>query len=203
MGSPLSTWPKTQDDFSTRGRTMLRRIRVVPHDALWSGSFAAESTALAAAFGGSAREIHHVGSTSIPGLPAKPIIDILVVVADIGQVDSLNPTLIALGYEPQGEYGIPGRRFFTKGGDVKRSHQVHVFQQDHPEVSAMLDFRDYLRSHPGQAAEYGRLKERLAHLCADDIRAYNAGKDAFVKELIRQARIWRQGTNLAPEDRQG
>ena len=173
---------------------MLRRICVVSHDELWPGLFAAESAALAAAFGGRATEIHHVGSTSVPGLPAKPIIDILVVTDDIGQVDSLNPALIALGYEPQGEYGIPGRRFFTKGGDVKRSHHVHVFQQDHPEVSAMLDFRDYLRSHPRQAAEYGRLKEELALLCEDDITAYNAGKDAFVKELIRKARAWRQET---------
>lgn len=173
---------------------MLRRICVVSHDELWPDLFAAESAALAAAFGGRAAEIHHVGSTSIPGLPAKPIIDILVVVDDIGQVDSLNPALIALGYEPQGEYGIPGRRFFTKGGDVKRSHHVHVFQQGHPEVSAMLNFRDYLRSHPRQAAEYGRLKEELALICEDDITAYNAGKDAFVKELIRQARVWRQET---------
>jgi GrpB-like predicted nucleotidyltransferase (UPF0157 family) len=138
-----------------------------------------------------------VGSTSVPGLPAKPIIDILVVMDDIGPVDSLNPALIALGYEPQGEYGIPGRRFFTKGGDVNRSHHVHVFQQGHPEVSAMLDFRDYLRSHPRQAAEYGRLKEELALICEDDITAYNAGKDAFVKELIRQARVWRQETRYA------
>ena len=135
-----------------------------------------------------------MGSTSVPGLPAKPIIDILVVTDDIGQVDSLNPAMIALGYEPQGEYGIPGRRFFTKGGDVKRSHHVHVFQHGHPEVSAMLDFRDYLRTHPYQAAEYGRLKEELALICEDDITAYNAGKDAFVKDLIRKARAWRQET---------
>jgi GrpB-like predicted nucleotidyltransferase (UPF0157 family) len=193
----------TQEHSFEQGHTMLRRIRVVSPDERWPDRFAAESAALASAFGGRATEIHHVGSTSIPGLPAKPIIDILVVVDDIGQVDVLNPVLIALGYEPQGEYGIPGRRFFTKGGDVKRSHQVHVFQHDHPEVSAMLDFRDYLRSHPSQAAEYGRLKERVAVLCGDDIRAYNAGKDAFVKELIRQARIWRQETGTAPESMQG
>ena len=173
---------------------MLRRICVVSHDELWPGLFAAESAALAAAFGGRATEIHHVGSTSVTGLPAKPIIDILVITDDIGQVDSLNPALIALGYEPQGEYGIPGRRFFTKGSDLNRSHHVHVFQQDHPEVGAMLDFRDYLCSHPRQAAEYGRLKEELAVLCEDDIIAYNAGKDAFVKELIGEARAWRQET---------
>jgi GrpB-like predicted nucleotidyltransferase (UPF0157 family) len=171
---------------------MLRKICVVSHDELWPGLFVVESAALAATFGDRATEIHHVGSTSVPGLPAKPIIDILVVVDDIGQVDSLNPALTALGYEPQGEYGISGRRFFTKGGDVKRSHQVHVFQHGHPEISAMLDFRDYLRSHPRQAAEYGRLKEELALICEDNITAYNAGKDAFVKELIRQARAWRQ-----------
>ena len=89
---------------------------------------------------------------------------------------------------------------------MKRSHQVHVFQQDHPEVSAMLDFRDYLRSHPRQAAEYGRLKEELALLCEDDITAYNAGKDAFVKELIRKARCLAAGDERdrrRPERRQG
>ena len=166
----------------------------MPHDELWPGLFAAESAALATVFDGRAVAIHHVGSSSVAGLPAKPIIDILVVVDDIGQVDSLNPALIALGYEPQGEYGLPGRRFFTKGGDVNRSHQLHVFQHDHPEVSAMLDFRDYLRSHPSEAAEYGRLKENVALACGDDIKAYNAGKDAFVKDLIRKARAWRQET---------
>lgn len=179
---------------------MLRRIRVVSHDALWAGLFAAESSALAAVFGSRAIEIQHVGSTSIPGLPAKPIIDILVVVDDIRQVDLLNPAMIALGYELQGEYGIAGRRFFTKGGDLERSHQVHVFQHDHPEVRAMLDFRDYLRAHPGEVIAYGRLKERLARLHRDDIIAYNAGKDAFVKEMIRKARAWRQEEARSWED---
>jgi GrpB-like predicted nucleotidyltransferase (UPF0157 family) len=184
---------------------MLRRIRIVSHDERWPDLFSAESVALATAFGGLAMEIHHVGSTSVPGLPAKPIIDILIVVDDIGQVDSLNPAMLALGYEPQGEYGIRGRRFFTKGGNLKRSHHVHVFQHDHPEVGAMLDFRDYLRSHPSQAAEYGRLKEEVAQLCKDDVTTYNAGKDAFVKELIREARAWRQKTRepAAPDDMQG
>ena len=173
---------------------MLRKIRVVSHDTHWAGLFEAESAALASLFDGQASEIHHVGSTSIPGLPSKPIIDILVAVIDIQPVDSLNPAMIALGYEPQGEYGIVGRRFFTKGGDLMRSHQVHVFQQDHPEVRAMLDFRDYLRAHPTEAAAYGRLKEALARLYPEDITAYNAGKDAFVKETIRKAQAWRRDT---------
>ena len=86
---------------------MLRRICVVSHDELWPDLFAAESAALVTAFGGRATEIHHVGSTSVPGLPAKPIIDILVVTDDIGQVDSLNPALIALGYGPRGNTASP------------------------------------------------------------------------------------------------
>jgi GrpB-like predicted nucleotidyltransferase (UPF0157 family) len=179
---------------------MLRKIRIVPYDERWPDLFAAESVALAPVFGGRTIALHHVGSTSIPGLPAKPIIDILVVVDDICRVDSLNAAMVALGYEPQGEYGIPGRRFFTKGGDLKRTHHIHVFQQGHPEVGAMLDFRDYLRSHPSQAAEYGRLKGRVALACQDDITAYNAGKDIFVKDLIRQARTWRDEME---RDRQG
>ena len=89
----------------------MRHIIVVPHDPAWAGAFEDEAALLRPVFGDNLVAMHHIGSTAIPGIHAKPVIDMLPVVKDIAAVDSLNPQMEALGYEPMGEYGIPGRRF--------------------------------------------------------------------------------------------
>lgn len=98
--------------------------------------------------------IHHIGSTSVPGLMAKPVIDILVEVGTINVVDSYNEAMKKqIGYLPKGENGIPNRRYFSKGGD-NRTHQVHVYQQGDEKIASHLMFRDYLITHPKVASEY-------------------------------------------------
>ena len=121
---------------------MVRRIEVVSYEPSWPEVFAHEAATLAPVFGDLALAIEHAGSTSVPGLPAKPVIDILVVVGHIAPVDALSPRLIDLGYTPQGEYGIPGRRFFYKGTHEVRTHHVHVFADGHVEITRIRDFRD-------------------------------------------------------------
>jgi GrpB-like predicted nucleotidyltransferase (UPF0157 family) len=170
---------------------MLRNIRVVHHDPNWSNLFQREAEAIAEALRGQAIAVHHIGSTAIPNIRAKPIIDILVVVRDIEKVDGFNEAMMRLGYQPLGENGIPGRRFFIKGGDYTRSHHVHTYQTRHPEVDAHLNFRDYLIAHAEEAQAYSRLKEALARQFPHDIDGYMAGKDAFIKETIRKAKAWR------------
>lgn len=137
-------------------------------------------------------EIHHIGSTAVPNLKAKPIIDIMPIVKDIDMVDTFNERMSELGYEPLGELGIRGRRYFRKGGE-NRTHQVHVFQFDNEvEMARHLAVRDYLKAHNKDVLEYGRLKERLASEFPRDIEGYSAGKDDFVKNLEQKALQWRQ-----------
>lgn len=131
-----------------------------------------------------------IGSTSVEGLKAKPVIDIMGAVKNIDNVDQYNDKFIKLGYEPMGEYGISKRRFFRKGGE-KRTHHIHIFQiTDRENVERHLAVRDYLREHSEDAAAYGELKSELAQKYPRDIEAYCDGKDFFVKNLEKKALAW-------------
>jgi GrpB-like predicted nucleotidyltransferase (UPF0157 family) len=175
-----------------------RNIRVVPHDPAWASAFREEEAVLRPVFGGIWVRAHHIGSTSIPGIPAKPIIDILLEVTSIEAVDPLNEKMAELGYRPKGEYGIPGRRYFPKGESDSRTHHLHVFGAGHPRVRDHLEFRDYLIAHPDEADEYGRLKERLAEEFRHDIEGYMAGKDGFIKDVIAKAGRRARGREKGP-----
>jgi GrpB-like predicted nucleotidyltransferase (UPF0157 family) len=174
---------------------MARQIKVVPYHPNWSELFEAEADELTAILGQEVVAIHHIGSTAIPGISAKPIIDMLVEVHDIEKIDDFNEEMIQLGYQPKGEFGIPGRRFFIKGGDATRTHHVHVFQTGNPEVERYLDFRDYMTAHPEEAQAYGRLKAQLAQKFPEDIDSYMEGKDRFIKEIDRKAQAWRKSSH--------
>ena len=171
----------------------MRRVEVIPYDPAWAETFAREADEIAGVFGPEALAIHHIGSTSIPNLCAKPIVDVLVEVRDIERVDDFNAEMAGRGYQPKGEFGIPGRRFFIKGGDATRTHHVHVFQAGHPDVERHLNFRDYLIEHPAEARAYGRLKEELAQRFPEDIEGSMAGKDRLIKEMDRKAAAWGAG----------
>jgi len=170
----------------------VRIVIVSDHSARWAQLFAEEAAKLRVVFGDLLLEIHHIGSTSVPGLPAKPVIDIMPVVKDIAQVDLLNVQMESLGYEAMGECGLAGRRYFRKGGD-DRTHNVHTYQWDNRQaIERHLAVRDYLRTHPATAKEYGELKQRLARQFPTDIYGYMDGKDSFVKALEQEALRWRQ-----------
>lgn len=170
---------------------MTRKIEVLPHNPRWKELFRDEAEQIGQALGDEAVAIHHIGSTAIPGISAKPILDILIEVKDIRKVNTMNPRMEALGYKSLGEYGIPGRRFFVKGGDENRSHHVHIFQQGDPEVERHLNFRDFLTCHPVEALEYSRLKEDLARQFPTDIGGYMEGKNGMIQVLERRAMIWK------------
>lgn len=104
--------------------------------------FKEEAAKLQTIFGNEIVDIHHIGSTSVPGLKAKPIIDIMPVVRDINTVDNYNIYMQEIGYEPKGENGIPKRRYFQKGGE-NRTHHVHIYQTGSYEIKRHLAFRDY------------------------------------------------------------
>ncbi len=168
---------------------LMRKVEVIAYRPEWVERFEREAARLRPVFGAQAR-IHHIGSTSVVGLSAKPVIDILIEVPDIRRVDRLNAQMEALGYEARGEFGLAGRRYFPLEVNGERVVHVHVFKQDSPQARRHLAFRDYLRSHAESAAEYGRLKSELARCFPADIQGYMDGKDAFVKEVERQALAW-------------
>jgi GrpB-like predicted nucleotidyltransferase (UPF0157 family) len=170
----------------------MTRVEVLPHKPQWRDSFEAEAKHVAAALGENVVAIHHIGSTAIPNIYAKPVVDLLVEVRDITQVDGQSSTMESLGYEVMGEYGIPGRRYFRKNNQEGiRTHQIHTFEAGTAEVVRHLAFRDYLIAHPVDAQSYSELKRRLAEEHPQSMDEYMDGKDGFIKEIERRAAQWR------------
>ncbi len=168
-----------------------KRVLVVPPNPAWPAAFITAHAEATPAFGKNLLTLHHIGSTAIPNIHAKPVIDMLAVVQDITRVDPCNPALEQLGYHAKGEFGIPGRRYFYRNDPAgTRTHQIHTFQFDSPDVTRHLAFRDYLRAHPDIAQAYSLLKQKLAADHPQDIEAYMDGKDPFIKETEAKALAW-------------
>ena len=169
----------------------MKRVVVVPHDPSWKDRFAVESRVIEAVFGNQTKGIHHIGSTSVPGIFAKPIVDILLEVSDLYEVDGYNDAMEALGYECMGEHGIEGRRYFRKNNAKgERIYHIHAFSVGSLEAMRHLAFRDYLRAHAEVAQAYGELKVRLAREHPTDMGAYMDGKDPFIKRVQENAVVW-------------
>lgn len=171
---------------------MVRRVEVLPYDPTWPAAFCCEAGRLVGILGRQIVVIHHIGSTSVTGLWAKPIIDVLVEVRDIAAIDRCDGAMVAAGYIPKGENGLPGRRLYIKGTEEHRTHHVHIYAVGHPGIERHLALRDYMRCHPEAVQAYGALKRDLAKRYSTDIDSYVEGKDAFVRDLERQALSWRQ-----------
>ncbi|GAB4283695.1 MAG: GrpB family protein [Oscillatoriaceae cyanobacterium] len=172
----------------------MKRVEVVSHNPQWADAFAVESQQIADALGENVVAIHHIGSTAIPMIYAKPIIDLLVEVKDINQVNQQNYSMELLGYEVMGEFGIPGRRYFRKHNPAgMRTHHVHIFEVGSPQIERHLNFRDYMIAHPEAAQKYSELKRELAQKYPNDIEKYMDGKDGFIQEIDQKAARWRLG----------
>ena len=166
---------------------MPQHVTVSDYDPAWLEAYARERKAITGILGDNCLAIYHIGSTSVPGLPAKPIIDIMAAVRSLEQVDEAAGAFAGIGYEFCGEFGIPGRRYLRKGGD-ERTHQLHIFQAgDWNNIGRHLAFRDFMRSHEKEREEYGTLKKDLARRFPYDIGSYCDGKDAFVRSMEEKA----------------
>ena len=168
-----------------------RHVVVVAYDPQWPDLFQQETLVLRSLFSSNVVAIHHIGSTAIPGMHAKPIVDILVEVQALEPIEIATPGLMQLGYIPQGELGIPKRRFFIKGSETLRTHHLHVYPAGHPQIARHLAFRDYLCAHPVEAQVYSTLKAKLAQQFPDDLGGYIAGKDAWIKPTEQRALAWK------------
>lgn len=135
--------------------------------------------------------VHHIGSTAVPGLAAKPIIDLMPLVTDLTSLDRERLRVEALGYDWHGELGISGRRYCTLSSEAgMRIVQLHFFQADSPEVWRHIAFRDYLREHPDVAAAYDGEKRRARDLHPNDSHAYTDEKSAWIRDMEAKALIW-------------
>ncbi|PPS46161.1 GrpB family protein [Chroococcidiopsis sp. TS-821] len=175
----------------------MRKVEVVPYNPQWRDAFAREKQQVWQALGDNVVAIHHIGSTAIPGIYAKPIIDLLVEVKEIAKIDQYNLSMEALGYEAMGEFGIPGRRYFRKNNAAGvRTHHVHAFEAGEPEVAKHLAFRDYTIAHWEDAQQYSDLKRELARKYPYDIDSYMDGKHEFIQQMNAKAAEWRESQKI-------
>ena len=135
--------------------------------------------------------VHHIGSTSVPGLAAKPIIDLMPLVSDLAEIDRLRERVEALGYGWHGELGIAGRRYCTLDDQAgARAVQLHIFQVNSPHVERHIALRDYLRAHPEIARAYENEKRRAQSLHPDDSHRYTDEKAAWIRDAEVKALHW-------------
>lgn len=174
-----------------------RGIEVVAYDPAWPGLFAELGRQLRGALGDVALRIDHIGSTSVPGLAAKPIVDVQVSVASFEPLEAFKQPLERLGYVYRAGNTERTKRYFREPPGRRRTH-VHVRRAGSFSEQWALLFRDYLRAHPGVAAEYGAVKRELAVRFRDDRHGYTDAKVPFMWQVIRQADEWAQAQGWLP-----
>lgn len=160
-------------------------VRVVDHDPAWVSLGTEEKGRIQAALGGAAIDIQHVGSTAVPGLAAKPVIDIAVALRHLDTFRELIPSLEGLEYEYMAEFNIPGEAFFRKKAGT---YHLHVLEHDSVYWRNYLFFRNYLQQHPATAQQYLELKQDLAARFSNDRPSYTRGKSDFISSVLCNAR---------------
>lgn len=164
-------------------------VRIEPYTSMWAELYAVEAARIQAAIGNFILDLQHVGSTSIPGMVAKPILDLTAAVKQFEAASVCIAPLEGLGYRYLGENGIPRRHFFIKG--KPRTHHLHINEIHSRDWENQVLFRDYLCAHPAVAREYAALKMALAHLHPHDRDAYLYGKAPYIQRILAMARHWR------------
>jgi GrpB-like predicted nucleotidyltransferase (UPF0157 family)/GNAT superfamily N-acetyltransferase len=176
MSKELAHYHKISDDEK------INKVEVLAYNPEWVQKYINEAKILKKIFGDKLHSIHHIGSTAIIGAHAKPIIDIMPIFFNIADVNVFNAKLEAINYEPMGEYGIPGRRYFWKSKS-QRSHHLHAFQIGDQSAHKHLIFRDYMNNYPIEAEKYSALKIALAKKHPNDIVSYVNGKTGYVGNI--------------------
>ena len=169
--------------LGTRGA----HVEIVEYDPEWPRVFKREAEAILEECRPCITEVHHIGSTSVSGLAAKPVLDMMPVAATPGDGAKAVPNMTMLGYLYRGENGLPGRFYFDRVVDGRTVAHVHMFPARHPDVRKHLVFRDYLRAHPDAAQDYEQLKRSLASKYRDDRRTYTDAKAEFINMIIDTA----------------
>ncbi|WP_051555213.1 bifunctional GrpB family protein/GNAT family N-acetyltransferase [Legionella fairfieldensis] len=166
------------------------KVEVVPYNQNWPDLFKNEASRIQSALGECLKEIYHIGSTSIPNMPAKPAIDMMLVLDNVDDIDALSEKLTQLNYGPIRRQIIPHVSFFTKRQNQTIRFHLHLHERGSPQINRHINFRDYVIHHPNVADNYAKLKIQLAAQFADDIYSYVSGKDKLVQEIDTKAKLW-------------
>ena len=168
-----------------------RKVELAAHDPAWAAQAQTEGARVVSALGTPVLAMHHIGSTAIAGILAKPIVDMMGVVTSLADIDVHERTMRALGYDWRGEFGIAGRRFCPlDDARGRRIFHVHFYADGHPEIEGNLAFRDYMRTHIDEALAYEAEKIRAAGLHPDDRAAYTTEKAVWVSACRERALAW-------------
>lgn len=160
-------------------------VKLDHYTSLWQKRYKDEERRLRKYTGISKYLFEHIGSTAVQGLDAKPIIDMAMMIPSLRRLPLWIKTLEAAGYTYKGEYGLPGRHFFTLGNPV--THHLHLVAKGCEHWSRWILFRDYLRAHPDEAAKYNTLKNMLARKFPNNRDAYTKAKTPLVNQLLKKA----------------
>lgn len=165
-------------------------VLVVAYDPRWPALFEQERARLEAGLGALCLAVEHVGSTAVPGLAAKPVIDIALGIPSLDRTEELVEKMVAMGYGyvPQFESAMPTRRYFHRPSYAAHTHHVHAWSLDELRTRPELAFRDYLRAHADTAAEYAALKRHLAERFREDREGYTLAKGDFIRAVVERAR---------------
>ena len=154
----------------------------------WKDDYLKEEKLLKELLGNRIIEIHHIGSTSIEGLKAKPIIDILIVIDSLNNISEIEEILSKYDYHNRGQQGVPDRYFFAKGPEEARTHYIHLVEPKSNTYYNQVYFKKYLIEHPEYIKKYCDLKQQLALKYADDRPKYTQGKNEFITDVIKKAK---------------
>jgi len=167
------------------------QVRLQPYTPAWERLFEQERAALQAALGALVLDIRHVGSTAIPGMIARPILDIAIAVRKSEDGPACVPPLEAMGYVYRGVVGVASRHYFVKG--EPRTHHVHMYAVSSPDWENQLLFRDTIRAHPDWASAYADLKQNLAQRHPQDRETYLLAKGSFIQQVLQLAQVNESG----------
>lgn len=162
-------------------------VRLVKHNPNWKKLFEKEKDILLQKFPNKILEVSHGGSTALPTIPAKPILDMFARVASLSVADTMKEELERLGYEYLGEEGVPERRLAVKGSSETRTHHLQLVEENSKEWKNHIILREYYLQHPEVALQYAKLKQRLAKQFPEDRKSYTSSKDAFIKSVLNKA----------------
>ena len=171
---------------------MADSVIIADYKPMWPTLYEEERAHILHVIGDCIEDIQHIGSTSVPGLGAKPIIDIMVGIHDLSLVDNCVQPLQRLGYEYLGEFGIPGRHYFRKPPEAltpHRTHHIHVVKTNHDGWKRNILFRDYLRAHTEDAKQYEVLKRALSKQFGSDREGYTDAKTEFIEAVLVKATL--------------
>ena len=163
-------------------------VELEEYNPKWADDYKKEEKLLKEVLGDKIIEIHHIGSTSIPGLKAKPVIDILIVIKSLNDISEIEEILKNYDYENRGRQGVSDRYFFAKGSEDARTHYIHFVEPNSNTYYNQVYFKKYLIEHPEYIKKYCDLKQDLASKYANERPKYTQGKNEFITNVIKLAK---------------